>query len=96
MQTNVTLHNTTLQILIDGHVSGISEVMELQNIMKQHTEVNFIELIFPDAFVIPSALIGYLLRVIKVDKKTVQIKAQRQELRDLINDLNLSSVLNIS
>ena len=95
MQTNSTFHNSTLHLIIDGHVSGISEVMTITNIFSEYSQARVIELEFNDAFVIPSALIGHLLKLVNVDQKKVMIKAKRHELKDLINDLNLNTAFDV-
>jgi hypothetical protein len=59
-----------------------------------NVDANEVEFIIGDAFVIPSALIGLLLKLVQANHKTVTIKA-KDELMELLKELNLQTVFNL-
>ena len=95
MKTHSSFNGMALSIKIEGHITGMSEVMEIKNIVSQSQGTNAVELVIEDAFVIPSALIGYLVKLVNFDKKKVIIKAKQQELKNLIIDLNLDQIFDM-
>ena len=78
----------TLAITIEGQITGISEVQEIKNVIEYYTDTVSIELVLKDAYVIPSSLIGYLVKLVNVNQKKVIINAQ-DELKELLRDLSL-------
>ncbi len=95
MQIQSTLLGDYLTIIIDGHITGIKEFSEIKAIIDSHTQAKAVELKINDAHVIPSMLIGYLVKIIKMDKKKVTIKCSKKELKSLITDLNLHTIINV-
>jgi len=78
----------TLAIIIKGQITGISEVQEIKNIVESYRDTSSIELILEDAYVMPSSLIGYLVKLVNVDEKRIIINAQ-EDLKELLLDLSL-------
>ena len=79
---------------IDGHITGISEVNELK-IIFNNSNATTIELNINDAFVVPSAFIGILVRLVQKDKKSIKINTKHQELQILFKELSLDSIIDI-
>ena len=92
LKTIINSNNSTLVITIEGHITGVTEVMEIKNILMANPHVNVVELVIKDALVIPSALIGTLSKLANKDKKKVTIAAAKDELKSLFNDLNLDQI----
>ncbi len=86
---------TTLFCTIEGHITGISEAMQIKTEISSNENISVIELNIPDAYVIPSMLIGYLVKTVAKDKKSISIKCGTRELKQLIIDLNLQSVVTL-
>ena len=95
MEIHSTDKGSLLSITIDGHITGIAEVAQIKDLISSHKQISTVELILNDAFVIPSALIGYLLKLINADEVKVIIKAHRKELKELFSDLNLTSTIEV-
>ena len=95
MKTTSNFNGTTLNITIEGHVTGATEVMEIKNIVSAHLHATSVELNIKDAFVIPSALIGYLVKLVNGEKKRVAIQAKHEGLKNLLRDLNLHTLFEV-
>lgn len=95
MEINTSATSTTVTLTIRGHITGIGEVAEIKNILAQNDAVSTVELKLIDAFVIPSMLIGFLLKEAQVKKKAIIFISPKDELKSLINELNLSSILTL-
>ena len=96
MHIKDTLIGNKLSIDIDGHVTGIKEFTEIKSMIESYKEAQIIDLKFNDAHVIPSMIIGYLVKIIKKDNKRVDIKCSQKELKQLMIDLNLHTMMNVS
>jgi len=83
-----------LILKIYEHITTINDVNEIKKHMLSES-FDELELVISDAFVIPSALIGLLLRTVQADKKRVSIKA-KDELLELLKELNLQSVFKLT
>ena len=80
---------TSLVIDVDGHITGIGEVNEIKSVIEMNQDVPLIELDLHDALVVPSALIGLLFKKAQKEGKKVVLKAQHEEIQELIQDLDL-------
>ncbi len=81
-------------IKIYEHVTSIADVHNIKTHIHDGT-FDEIEIVLYDAFVIPSALIGLLLKIVKGDKKIVNIKATN-ELIELLKELNLQNIFKLT
>ncbi len=95
MKTAVTNMGSTLQIEIQGHVTGVAEVLVLKDILDANADVSRIEFIINDAYVIPSMLIGILLKEVHSAKKKVMIRTTQERLKTLINELSLNTFIEV-
>lgn len=96
MKTNQNLINNNLSIIIEGHITGRLEVMQIKDIFDNNQNAKMIELVINDAYVIPSILIGILVREIEVNNRKVRLVCSQEELKTLIKDLNLDSMIEIA
>ncbi len=90
---NIKVENNN--IIIEGLVRGNSEVAEIKTTISNLTSKS-VSIIFQDSYVIPSSLIGYLLKSIHDDKIDLNIKVKQHELYELLDRLNLISALKVS
>ena len=90
---NIKVENNN--IIIEGLVRGNSEVAEIKSIVSNTTSKNIV-IVFQDSYVIPSSLIGYLLKSIHDDKIDLSVKVKQHELYELLDRLNLISALKVS
>ena len=83
-----------LVLRIYEHITTINDVNEIRSHMMS-SSFDELELVINDAFVMPSALIGLLLKEVQADKKRVYIQA-KDELIELLKELNLQSVFKLT
>jgi len=95
MEIFSSLNGMNLSLTLEGHITGIVEVTEIKNVIASNQDFHILEIIITDAFVIPSALIGYLIKIINTDKKNVIIKAKQNELKILLTELNLDKIFTL-
>lgn len=85
--------------------NGIIEIKEIIKTLedveriKQAIETNItgdtIELRILDSFAMPSALIGYLIKLHSLEKKNIILKTKDDNLYELMQDLNLDKEFHI-
>jgi len=95
MEIHSSYSGMNLSLTLKGHITGMSEVMKIKSLVGANQGFTTLELIIEDAFVIPSALIGYLIKIINVDNKRVTIKASHNELKLLLSELKLDKVFEV-
>lgn len=84
-------------VFIEGLVRGNSEVAEIKSVISNLISSNKVVTIqFENSYVIPSSLIGFLLKVIHDDKINLNVKVKQKELYELLDRLNLVSALKVS
>jgi len=91
------VHNvgSSLIINVDGHITGMMEVGEIKNVMDSNQEISLIELDLNDAIVVPSALIGLLLKKSQEENKKVVLKTHHKEIQELFHELNLQNQIEV-
>jgi hypothetical protein len=94
MKINTRTTAGIVSLEIEEQVTGIHEVQEIQRVISSFNQNNTVELIFKDAYVMPSSLIGYLVTLVNVNNKKVIIDVQ-SELRNLIVELDLDKIFTI-
>ena len=90
---NIKVENNNL--IVEGLVRGNSEVAEIKSVISNLTSKS-ISIIFQDSYVIPSSLIGFLLKSIHDDKIDLSVVVKQPELYQLLDRLNLVSGLKVS
>lgn len=96
MQLEDKIIGNMLCVKINGHITGISEVSRLKDIISMNADnVKIIELEIRDAYVIPSMLIGLLMKEAKKDQKQIRLLCVQKELKQLLSDLNLDTVFEV-
>jgi len=95
MEIHSSYSGMNLSLTLEGHITGISEVAKIKSLVNANQGFTTLDLIIKDAFVIPSALIGYLIKIINADNKRVTIKASHNELKVLLSELKLDKVFEV-
>jgi predicted FMN-binding regulatory protein PaiB len=82
---------------IEGMVENIDDCKQISKNVKELAKQNDnkVVIVFKDSFVIPSTLIGQMLKLIQVDKIAIHIKANN-DLFALLERLNLIKTFNVS
>ena len=75
MKIRTNIHSSLISLEIEGHVTGIIEVEEIKSIISSYNNISEIEFVFKDASVIPSSLIGYLVKLAQRDNKRIVYKS---------------------
>jgi len=96
MQVVDKIAGNILFIKINGHITGIYEVSKIKAVIAENSDLKIIELDIKDAYVIPSMLIGFLIKEVNLENKKIRLKCSQKELKQLIVDLNLHTVFEIS
>ena len=82
-------------IKIDGNIRGMSDVNEIKSAIDSYhlSQGDRFSIEIVSSFAMPSALIGYLLKVAQQDQVALSLKIHDTGLVELLEDLNLQEVL---
>ncbi len=84
-------------IKIIGNIKGIMDLNQIKQTIESYRLSNgdkfTIEII--DSFAMPSAMIGYLLRLVEYDKIKLSLHIHDTRLYELLDDLSLTEVFNM-
>jgi len=85
------------KVIVKGIVENVDDCIQISSTAKEvaKSSSGSVTIEFPDSFVIPSTLIGQILKMIQVDNMTVSIKANN-DLYELLDRLSLVSIFNVS
>ena len=95
MEIHSSYSGMNLSLTLEGHITGVTEVMKIKSLVSANQGFTTLDLIIKDAFVIPSALIGYLMKVVNADNKRVVIQAHQRDLKVLLAELKLDKVFEV-
>jgi len=91
------IDSTLSLITINGNIKKITDSHEVQNhindVIKDHDNIT-VHLV--DSISMPSAVIGYLNKLVLKDDIGIQLKVGNSQLYELLEDLNLTSVFQVS
>jgi hypothetical protein len=76
-------------IEIDGVIKTIEDVENIKQTIENHVKGSEVILKINDSFAIPSALIGYLIKLKALQQKNVRLRIADEGLYELMKDLNL-------
>ena len=84
-------------IKIIGNIKGVMDLNQIKQTIESYRLSNgdkfTIEII--DSFAMPSAMIGYLLKMVEQDKVKLSLHIHDKRLVELLDDLGLMEVFNI-
>jgi len=92
------IHKSTKSIKIEGNIRSISDVNDIKSTIDSYNLVsgNSFSIEIVNSFAMPSALIGYLLKLVQQDEVKLRLEIHDTRLAELLDDLNLTKVFNIS
>jgi hypothetical protein len=76
-------------IEIDGVIKTIEDVENIKKAIEENVKGSEVILKINDSFAMPSALIGYLIKLKALQQKNVILRIADEGLYDLMKDLNL-------
>ncbi len=85
------------ELTITGNIKSINDSMAVRNeVERLHKEgLKSIVLRLPESFALPSAVIGYLMKLVNKDKVSLTLMAGDERLRELLDELQLTSMFNV-
>lgn len=92
------VHSNQVDIIITGTIKTVANAQAIKEIIQkthmQHPDVSM-HLIIKDSFIITSAVIGFLIKSIKMDKMDLHVNVESEELYDMLEDMNLIALMNV-
>jgi type II secretory pathway component GspD/PulD (secretin) len=82
-------------IEINGVIKTIEDVENIKKAIENNARGKDVVLKINDSFAMPSALIGYLIKLKSLQKKNVFLKIADNGLYELMRDLNLEDEFNL-
>ncbi len=91
-----TIKSLPKSIQIEGNIKSLNDLQEIKEAIKSYqlSKGDKFTIEIMDSFAMPSAMIGYLLRIIEQDKVKLTLVINDQRLTGLLEDLNLKEVFN--
>jgi len=91
------IRKLTKSIKTEGNIRSMRDVSELKSTIESYNLVsgNKFNIEIVDSFAMPSALIGYLLKLVQQDAVKLSLNIYDTRLAELLDDLNLTEVFNI-
>jgi len=88
----------TNELTINGNIKTIDDSIAIKNAVKrlQASGSNSISLKIPDSFSMPSAVIGFLMKLVNHDKVTLTIKVGDLRLGELLDELQLTAAFKVT
>lgn len=88
---NIT-QNGAAELTISGNIKTIDDSIALREAVQKLVEggCDSVTLRIPESFAMPSAVIGYLMKLVNRDKVTLSVIAGDQRLRELLDELQLT------
>lgn len=87
-----------VDIIITGNIKSIVDGQTIKDaILKSfnHNDSVHINLHIKDSFIITSSVIGFLIKVIKLDKIPLHVIVESDELYVMLNEMNLIDDMNV-
>lgn len=80
------------ELIISGNIKTIDDSIALRAAVQKLVDggCSSIMLKIPDSFAMPSAVIGYLMKLVNRDKVQLNVIAGDQRLRELLDELQLT------
>jgi hypothetical protein len=90
-------HKGSNELVIVGNIKSIEDSMEIKEAISalQRKSVKSIVLKIQDSFSMTSTVIGFLMKVVNIDKVTVSLVIGDQRLYQLLEELSLVQLFNV-
>jgi len=96
LEIKIEKNSQNVAIIVVGNVRSNSEVLKIKSSFEDNVkDSKSIRLIFNDSYIIPSSLIGFLLKLIHENHVKLNVEVRQDELYNLLERLNLIRALNI-
>lgn len=84
-------------IRVEGTIQGVQEAADLKRTLTEQAGAGAgsITLVLSDTPVLPSSVIGALLRLVEIEKVEVSLRVRSPELRESLKKLNFETILHV-
>ena len=85
------------EVTITGNIQSIEDYQNIKDVVRSIIDkgANSITIRIPDSVSMPSSVIGFLLKLVHVDKIVMSILVRDDRLYNLMEILNLITILNV-
>lgn len=85
------------EVTINGNIQSIEDYQEIKDVVRSivDTGATTITIKIPDSISMPSSVIGFLLKLVHVDKIIISMFVRDDRLYNLMEILNLITILNV-
>ncbi|WP_022851849.1 hypothetical protein [Limisalsivibrio acetivorans] len=85
------------ELVIEGGIKSIDDYLEIKSALQYMVDngIECIEMKIVDSMSITSSLIGFMLKVINVDRVEMHVYVGTKRLEELLSELDLSKVFNV-
>jgi len=95
MNVSVNKSGEVYEINIDGVIKSVADSQSIKDAINSCDGTAPITLDITNSFSITSSVIGFLLKKVQADKRSIRINAHDSRLYDLFQTLNLTQTLNV-
>ncbi|WP_458699488.1 hypothetical protein ACKGJI_06550 [Sulfurospirillum sp. 1307] len=98
MEINVENSSAKIVINVKGNIKSLVDGKKLKDAIEDSSlndDKKPIDIHIKDSFIITSSVIGFLMKFIKKDQIPISLYVYNNELYDMLDNMNLLSVLNI-
>ena len=88
----------SVDITVVGTIKSISDGQSIKDSIKKVFENDnqaVVNLHIKDSFIITSSVIGFLIKLIKIDKRTLFVHVKSAELYSMLEDMSLLDSMNV-
>ena len=89
-------HNT---VTINGNIKSVSHYhqikTEIEKILDKFSDTKSIKIHLLDSIAITSSVIGFFCKLVNIDGVSIHLHVNDESLYDLLNDLNIVTLLNV-
>jgi hypothetical protein len=92
------VRSESVDVVVTGTIKTVSDTQAIKDaVLKAHTShIDVpIRLLLQDSFIITSSLIGFLIKVIKMDHYALIVEVGSLELYEMLEDMNLIEIMNV-
>jgi hypothetical protein len=92
------VRSESVEVVVTGTIKTVANTQAIKDAIltahMDHPDIP-IHLNLQDSFIITSSLIGFLIKVIKMDKYTLILNVGSPELYEMLEDMNLIEIMNV-
>lgn len=98
MEVVTKMNGGSVEITVIGTIKTISDGQNIKDAVKKVFEYDnqaVVNLYIKDSFIITSSVIGFLIKLIKIDKMILHVHVKSAELYSMLEDMSLIDSMNV-